>query len=260
MFDYHIHSTFSPDSTQSLDDICKVAIEKNITEIAITDHMDKKPGFKFDYSNYIDEIEKVRERFKGQVAIVNGVEIGVREDNINKLIDYTQNNKYDFIIASTHYVGNYHLSSQEFIAGKGVNQIYTEYLNNLLNIVRNFNDYSVLGHLDLIVRYVNTNGNSIEYEKYSDLIDEILNLVINNNKGIEINTSSYEYGFDFTMPNAKILKRYNELGGQIITIGSDAHQTKYIGNKFAETNEMLKQLGFKYICRFKDFKPIFEKI
>ena len=137
---------------------------------------------------------------------------------------------------------------------------YELYFTEMLKNINTIDKFCVYGHIDFISRYGIYKDNSLKYRDYSDLIDEVLKTLINKNKGIEINTSGYRYKLNQTYPQYDILKRYKELGGEIITIGSDAHTPDYVGDHFEVAYEMLVKSGFKYITRFKNLKPSFTAI
>ena len=120
-----------------------------------------------------------------------------------------------------------------------------------------YRDYSILGHLDHIQRY---NETIHPFEKSWEIITKILKKVIEDNKGIEVNTSSFRYGLKELTPERNILKLYYELGGKIITIGSDAHKTEDVGTYIPYIQEELKKIGFTHICTFEKMKPVFHKL
>ena len=134
------------------------------------------------------------------------------------------------------------------------------YFETVLSNVTNYNNFNVYGHIDFITRYGGPNYRGLNFKENEDLIQEILKTLISKNKGIEINTSGFRYKEDRTYPSFEVLKKYVELGGEIITIGSDAHIADYIGMDFDYAYDMLKSLGVKYICSFKNREPIFQKI
>ena len=97
-------------------------------------------------------------------------------------------------------------------------------------------------------------------EKIKSIITEILKTVIQDGKGIEINTSSHRYGLKDSTPSRDILKLYKELGGKIITIGSDSHKPEHLGAYIDEAKELLKEIGFDSFCTFEKMKPIFHQL
>ena len=121
-----------------------------------------------------------------------------------------------------------------------------------------YKSYSVLGHMDLIARY--DEAGIYPFEKIKLMAEKILKIVIAEGKGIEINTSSHRYGLQDTMPSADILKLYRDLGGKILTIGSDSHRPEQLGAYIEETKELLKDIGFQYFCTYEDMKPVFHRL
>ena len=128
----------------------------------------------------------------------------------------------------------------------------------MLNVVKRYQNYSVLGHMDLITRY-DKNG-IYPFEKAMPIISEILRIVIENGKGIELNTSYHRYGLEDSTPSVNILKRYRELGGDIITIGSDSHSPGQLGTYIEDARRLLKSLGFRYFCTYDKMQPIYHNL
>ncbi len=124
-----------------------------------------------------------------------------------------------------------------------------------MNIIKDYKNYSVLGHLDLITRY--DLQQPLPFETIKPVITEILKQVIADGKGIELNTSYVRYGLNDTTPGSDILKLYHDLGGEIITIGSDSHKKEHLGQHINEAKEILSDIGFKYYCTFDNMKPAF---
>jgi len=261
MFDYHIHTEFSPDSKINMDSLIETSIKTGIKEIAITDHIDFLPdGLSFDcyfdYKKYKEKIQDLISR-TNNLNIKIGVELGIQSHLIDKCKLYLKDKEFDFIIASVHVVEGYDLYKEEYYKGKSKEESYLRYFEEVYQCITRFDDFSVLGHLDIVRRYGQYDDKSIKYHHYSDIIDEIFKTLIYSGKGIEVNTSSSRYNLDITMPNPEFLKRYQELGGEIITIGSDAHSLEHLCFKFSEVIEILKNIGFKYITFFSNNKPEF---
>ena len=128
----------------------------------------------------------------------------------------------------------------------------------MLSVVREYKDYSVLGHMDLIARY--DEKGVYPFEKIKPIVEEILQVVIADGKGLEVNTSSYRYGLSDTTPSVEILKRYRELGGKIVTIGSDSHKPEHLGAYIEETKEMLRKAGYTQFCTYERMSPVFHDL
>ena len=119
-------------------------------------------------------------------------------------------------------------------------------------------DYiDVLGHLDYIVRFAKHPQDTYRPAEYGDLLDMILKYLIEHGKGLEVNTAGFKYGLSFAHPHPDILKRYRELGGEIITIGSDGHRPEHLAYDFHKVCEVLVSCGFKYYTEFRQRSPIF---
>ena len=135
-----------------------------------------------------------------------------------------------------------------------------EYFESVLTNVKTDVNFDVYGHLDYVVRYGPNKDAYYSYEKFADIIDEILRLLIGKGKGIELNTAGFKYGLAHAHPTEAILKRYRELGGEIITIGSDGHAKEQVAWDFHKVPDLLKTAGFDYYTVFKNRKPQFIKI
>ncbi len=265
--DYHMHSTFSADSEMTLDEICKTAINKGINEIAITDHhdidyQDNKIEFLLNKEKYLNKLEEYQKKYENQLIIKKGIEMGMQTHILKESNQYLADD-FDFIIASFHTAEKNDLYNGDFFKGYKRWEAYHKYLESILEVVKNFDNYSVLGHLDLVRRYDHFDGSPdlMDNKKASELITSILKEVIKNDKGIEVNTTGYYIG-DGTnpMPSIKTLKLYKKLGGEILTLGSDSHATEQLAYKFPETIKLLKKIGFKKLTTFKNMKPKFYKI
>lgn len=282
--DYHIHCKYSDDSEEDLEKIIETAINKEIGEICFTDHVDygikldkdvfekidenakkdwiKKIGridLNVDYPNYFKEIEELREKYKDKITIRQGLEFGMQVHTIKdfqKLFDKYKE-KFDFVILSCHQVNDKEFWTNEFQKGKSIDEYNAEYYEEIYRVMNRYSDYSILGHLDHIQRY---NETIYPFEKSREIIVKILKKVIEDNKGIEVNTSSFRYGLKELTPERDILKLYHELGGKIITIGSDAHKAENVGEHIPYIQEELKKIGFIDICTFDKMKPIFHKL
>ncbi len=286
--EYHIHCEFSDDSREPMENQIETAIAKGVQEICFTDHVDYgikrdwddpkgieyrggdgmsssadelDPIANVDYPKYFEKIARMQEVYKDKIVIKNGLEFGVQSitvDDFNKLYDRYQDT-LDFTLFSMHQVNNLEFWTQDFQKGKTQEQYNREYYEEILKTQKLFKHYSCLAHLDLIVRY--DNNGVYPFEKVEDLIAEILKQAIRDGKGIEINTSSWHYGLADTQPSCSILKLYKDLGGKIITIGSDAHNTKFVHDHYDDAIEILtNEIGIHEICTFDKMTPIFHKI
>ena len=285
--DYHLHTEFSDDSRERMENQIKRAIELKLDEICFTDHVDygiKKdwsegniqwrggdgvgtprnqmdPCANVNYPEYFSKIDRMRETFKGQITIRKGLEFGIQTitvDLFQKLYD-TYRNELDFVLLSMHQVNNLEFWTQDFQRGKTQKEYNEEHYREIYEVQKIFKDYSVLAHLDLIVRY-DKNG-IYPFEAVQDMIAEILRQAIKDGKGIELNTSSWKYRLSDTQPSRDVLRLYKDLGGRILTVGSDAHNANMLADHLDEGYRILKEeIGFTEICTFDHMKPVFHTL
>jgi len=265
MFDNHTHTTFSLDSTMQAEDAINSAKVLGLDGIAFTDHVDfDYPGyddaFNFDIFKYSEFVDKLIKDYSDTLTILKGIELGLQPHINHKNIEAAKKVDFDFIIGSVHIIDHMDPYTGDYYVGKTKKDSYTRYLQAIYDGTLSFKDYDVIGHIGYIRRYGDFNDRSMNYKDYSDVIDSILKTVLHDGKGIEVNTSGLRGILGCTMPDEGILTRYKELGGEIITIGSDAHNPNDVGANFNETIELLKKIGYKYTCHFVKRKPIFEKL
>ncbi len=264
--DFHTHTNYSPDSKTDMKKSILTAIEKNITDLAFTDHVDFDADidsgigdWDFDRNKYEEEIKFYQAKFEDQINLYHGLEIGVQPHLTDRNRDVVKMNQYDFVIASLHSVERRDLYHKKYFENHSDIDAIRIYFESYFESVKTFKDYSVLGHLDLYVRYKEELEN-VAFHKYSDHVEALLRMVIEDGKGIEINTGGYRYGLKYANPNRSFLELYKELKGEILTIGSDAHTPDFLGRKYDETVHLLKEIGFKYVSIFEQLKPKFIKL
>lgn len=257
--DYHLHTSFSNDSNYPMEDLVQHALRLNLEELCFTEHIDYDvPGCLLDYTAYIIEYNRLKMKYTGQISLKLGAEFGVQKHTLQTYtIDFNKYN-FDFIILSNHQVDNLQFWNGEFQKGKTQEAYNNAYYAAIYDVITQFKDYSVLGHLDMIKRY--DNYGIYPDEKLKDVLTKILTQVIADNKGIEVNTSYFAYGLPDLTPSTYILELYRDLGGTIITIGSDTHQAEQLGKKIPEVQTRLKQLGYKTFCTFEKMNPIYHEL
>jgi len=259
-FDYHVHSDFSSDSSMKMDECIECAIKMGISELCFTDHLDiDYPGeniFELDYKKYQNSLDDIKKRYGNRIKIKTGIEIGLQIHIVDKINTFLHNKEFDFIIGSIHAVNEKELHSGDFYKNKSKFQAYSEYFEYLHECIKKFNNFDVLGHMDIVKRYGDYKDIGLLYSDYREIIDSILKELISTNRGIEINTSGIRYSLGSPHPTIDILKAYKRLGGEIITVGSDSHKTSHLAAHFHNTYEMLRECDFKYITSYNKRKPI----
>lgn len=273
--DYHVHSEFSDDSVYPMEDVVKDAIAMGLDEICFTDHVDYgvkddwdsgveilyrhgEPIANVDYPKYEAKIRQVQKQYKDQITVKMGMEFGVQMHTIPQFEALFARYPFEFIILSIHQVEDKEFWTQDFQRGRTQKEYNERYYEEMLNVVKHYKNYSVLGHVDLITRY--DEAGLYPFEKIKPIIADIFKIVIADGKGIEFNTSYHRYGLKDTTPSVDILKLYKELGGEIITIGSDSHKPDHLGAYVGEAKETLKKLGFTRFCTYENMKPIFHEL
>lgn len=263
--DYHVHSEFSGDSKQDLREIFERAIELGLKEIAITDHLEydiegMTENWILDLDRYSKTILEFKDRYRDRLDIKLGVEVGIQPHTREYLEKKINEYPFDFVIASTHAIERIDLAWGELQKGRTKEEYQRYYFETVLDNVKKYNEFNVYGHIDFVTRYGGEKYRGLDYKVHSDIIDEILKTLISKGKGIEINTSGYRYKEDRFYPCKEIVRRYYELGGEILTVGSDSHVKEHLTMDFGVVYEFLKSIGVEYICGFEQRKPIFRKI
>ncbi len=273
MFDCHIHTGFSPDSSANLEGYINIAIENKLKGITITDHLDFKSNGKIERINeFLDKtklvnehlayLQRIKDKYKKDLDIFIGFEVDannlpIAREEAQKALNIKE---LDFNILSTHQVEDRPLYlGMEFFSDEKIDS-YNKYFESVLKSVKYFENFCVYGHLDYITRYSKFNDNNVHINEHKELIDEILKTIISKDSGIEVNTSGIRYGRDDFYPQKDIVKRYKELGGKIITVGSDSHINSTVGCDFEIAREYLKECGFNEATYFKNRQPIFYKL
>ncbi|HHX14238.1 MAG TPA: histidinol-phosphatase HisJ family protein [Clostridiales bacterium] len=264
MKDYHIHSHFSADSNAPMADMASAAESLGITEIAFTDHYDPDYAITgwpstLDFAANVREMEETAAAFRGRLSIRKGIEIGLQHGaTLDKCRAAARGQDYDFIIASFHCAEGMELSCGDFFRGRTANEAARAFYIYNLETLADYDDFDVIGHINGVDRY---SPQLPTHDAYWDLFEELLRLIIDKGRGIEINTSSFRYKMgDHTTPTTDMLKLYRSLGGEIVTVGSDAHLPHSVGDHIDWGYDKLRELGFKYYTSFEQRKPIFHKL
>ena len=264
--DYHMHTHHSGDSTAPMEDMIKSSIDKGLTDICFTEHVDfdypecyegvGKDTFTIDTDAYRNEVFKYREAYRNKIHMGFGVEIGMQEYLAKENSAYIKENNFDFIIASQHLVSRIDPFYQSFWESDTAENLYKKYFDQVYDNINLFDDFDVLGHLDYLTRYAPKEDTTYSYERFSYKIDRILIYLIEHGKGLDFNSKVFG-GERVLPPNPcpEVLKRYKQLGGKIITIGSDAHSPLKVAAGFDRMREIALECGFTEYYTFKNRIP-----
>lgn len=260
--DSHIHTEFSGDSSTP----ARVQIERclalGMRELCITDHHDYDSGqtkeeFLLDFDTCLPLLRQLRSEYKNQIRVCIGVELGLQlhiRDYLETLADSLD---VDYIIGSSHFIDRMDPYFPEFFEGRSEQEAYRRYFEVTLKRIEAINCFDSLGHLDYIVRYGPAANRNYSYKAYQDYIDPILKTLIQKGKALECNTAGFRYGLGHPNPSEDVLRRYRQLGGELVTLGSDGHSPEAIGYGFDMARDILSDCGFRYIAVYHQRKPSF---
>lgn len=265
--DMHVHSCFSSDSKENPESIIETAIKKGFSYVYFTDHHDtdfpvskEDPdmNFQLDFPAYIECLTKLREQYSQKIQLRIGVEQGICPEVADKVTTIANQYDFDFIIGSSHLTSliNGDPYYPEYYEGMHYIDAYRKYFMSEVENVRLTSAFDVYGHLDYAIRYCPDKSFRYRFHDYQDIFEELFKLLIEKGKGIEINTAGIRK-IGFAHPHMDALRLYREMGGEIITIGSDAHTKEDIGFGFDVAEEMLKSCCFRYYTVFNGRQPEF---
>ncbi|MCK9305428.1 MAG: histidinol-phosphatase HisJ family protein [Bacteroidales bacterium] len=258
-FDTHTHSQFSPDSLMNMESAAALCLKKGLAGLVFTDHMDIDTptgveSFMFDPGAQQAEAERVSREYN--VELLKGIELGLQPGTVEKSRERLSPFTFDTVILSVHSVDGmdpYH--QPVFFEDKDHIRAYGRYLETILECITKYRDFDILGHYDYITRYAPYRERNLRYRDFPDLLDSILSYLATNGKALEINTNTYRAKYKgATAPDEGVFKRFRELKGEFVSIGSDAHSSDRICENFDLFGEFAKSCGFRYLTMFRGRK------
>lgn len=266
--DYHIHTLYSPDSQMEPDEAVRAAIGSGITDICFTEHMDL--GHHMEAFNHIPDFERIekvisqlRKKYSEcNINIGKGIEVGYISHTAKQTAKILTEQNFDYILLSTHCVDGIDYYLPEYKRNQDKFTAYKRYLKTVYDSVMDGNlaeHYDCVSHIGYIAKCNHYDDNSFPYQLFPQLVDRILCEIIKQEKGIEVNTSGINRA-GHVLPHPGIIRRYRELGGRIITIGSDAHNSQNVGIYIKDAINIISKSGFEEITLFKKREPSFIKI
>lgn len=261
MFDFHMHSTVSFDGHSAPEEMVKAAVAAGLREVCFTDHLDYELGADRSLLTFTPETysEAYDHLYAPELTIRKGVELGITPWNLQEVRHDLGLRHYDFVLGSIHFVDNIDPYFAPYWQGKTVPQAEMQYFEEILKCVQLHDDFDVLGHLTYISKTrEHPAPRLIPVEEYRDIVAAIMEELIRKDKGMEVNTSGVGRVGDF-LPGEQYLRLFKDLGGKIVTTGSDAHKADRVGQHIGRATEMLKDI-FGYVCTFADRQPVFHKL
>ena len=266
LFDSHTHSVNSPDGVHSLMYLAEQAEEKKLIGLAITDHVEclgfEEQGFRTRLVQSAVDTAKAKEAFRHRMTLAFGIELGVYPGMYETAEYILGLYPYDFVVGACHFSRQgKSLARTDYTAlsRDETHKLLSEYFEDMLELAR-WGKFDSLAHITYPTRWAMKWGLHLSVDPYREIIDEILRVLVNFQKALEVNTSGLRGPLEQTLPPKWVVERYKEMGGELITIGSDAHNSDYIGHGLSQAMEMLAGVGYKYFAFYRERKPIMLKI
>jgi histidinol-phosphatase (PHP family) len=235
--------------------MCKGAINNGAIGIAITDHCDID-GNDFDVDKQFNDVFDVQKEFEGQLLVLKGIELGQGIYKKDYSMEVLNNHNYDFVLGSIHNLENeedfYYLDYKHY----DIDKLLSEYFNAELELAK-WNKTDSLAHLTYPLRYIVVREHiNVDISKFYDIIDEIFKTLIYNDKALELNVSGLFMDMKDTLPNKSLIKRFHDMGGKYVTVGSDSHYRNKVCNGIENGYDILKECGYDNFTIFKNREPV----
>ncbi len=262
IIDLHTHTDSSQDGNHPASFMAQAALDAGMDCIAFTDHCEVDVFYSSGFDKRVErsyiEVGKTQKEFEGRLDVLRGIELA--EANYDKELSekILAGKDYDVIIGSLHNLrGRDDFYDFPNFDGMDITALMNEYYDELLDLLQ-WGNFDVLAHITYPFRYVYNHCGYVEdINKYSKKVDEILKLCAEKDKALEINMGGLKYPINLPSPNVDTIKRYKELGGRLVSVGSDSHYAERVGFGIPRAYEIAREAGFDFVARFKNRK-IFE--
>lgn len=263
LYDQHLHSKHSFDSRAEPADSVRRAVELGLAGLSFTEHYDTHPderdGCIYDHVAYTNTIERLRDDFGETLRIGKGVEVDYQADQMPGVVDFLDRGDFDIVLLSVHWSKGLPVHSAAAWEGRDPSTVTRRYLESVLGAVGHCERlhrgrtpvFNVLGHLDFCKRYSRRFAGGVHVEEHMDLIDEILRGCLTADLIPEVNTSTLRNGMPEPMPGPAVVRRYAELGGTMMSLGSDAHRSSQVAADFPRALDILRGAGIGQLAVFR---------
>ena len=278
LIDCHTHTQFSMDSEADIDSCIRKAIDIGLTAYAITDHCECNAwypehhysvtdnidyfNYEQDFNNSLNAITVRKEKYRN-FNLICGIEMGQATQDTEIAKKISSDERIDFIIGSMHQIRgekDFYYIDYENMSMDSIYNLLERYFTEIYELCK-MNCFDVIGHLTYCLRYMKCRNNiNPDISRFDDIIAESFRLLAYNGKGIEINTSGIRQGCGNAFPSEKYVRLFRDMGGEIISVGSDAHTVEDIGKDISSAIYTAKAVGFTHLCYFKKHKPYFINI
>lgn len=277
--DCHTHTQFSVDSEADIRAMIERAIALDLAAYAITDHCECSTWYPkehytetecFDHFHYAADFERslqavtaLKEEYGQKINLICGTELGQATHDMEAAEKAVSDERLDFTIGSLHQLRGekdfYYIDYQEMTEDE-ILSLLNRYFHEIYELCK-WGKFDVLGHLTYSMRYMKRRfGIEPDISCFDEIIAESFRELIAKDKGIEINTSGLRQGFGDCFPSLKYVKLFHDLGGRLVTVGSDAHNVEDLGKNIADGFAIARAAGFDRVCYFKKHKAYFVEI
>lgn len=263
LFDSHVHSDRSHDGSSTAEELCAWALDHGVMGVCVTDHFECDiPDQQADIEKTLREVTRLQERNKGRIRLTRGIELAqghLLPETASAILDKTE---FDFVLGSVHCatpgidIGYINFNDPAV----KVSEVLESYFQSSYRMAK-WGRFDAMAHFGYPERYIwGKYRIPVNFLPYEEVIQETLRLLVQNGKGLEVNTSGYRQGLGKTIPVLGILKRYFQLGGRTVTLGSDAHRAEDIAADFDVAMDILTGIGFQYFAFYREHQPVMLKL
>ncbi|MCQ2491078.1 MAG: histidinol-phosphatase HisJ family protein [Ruminococcus sp.] len=281
LMDCHTHTQFSVDSEADINACAERAATLGLTAYAITDHCEcdawypaehyseeesrfhESADYAAAFEASVAAVTALKEKYSGRMNLLCGTELGQILFDVDAAKAVNSDKRLDFIIGSVHRIHgekDFYFIDYTQLDTDGIYSLLERYFKEVYELC-NTGLFDVIGHITYSLRYMKQrHGICPDISRFDDIIAESFRSLAHSGRGIEINTSGLRQGFGATFPDLKYVNMFRELGGEIITIGSDSHTAEDIGADVSAGAELAEAAGFRYLTYFKNRKANFVRI
>lgn len=277
--DCHTHTSFSVDSEADIVEMIERACSLGLAAYAVTDHAECNrwysaehytddpvyPYYEFGkaFEESVSAVSSLKEKYSGSLNLICGIEMGQATHNFEVAEKIVSDSRLDFVIGSMHQLPrteDFAFLDYDAMSSDEIYALAERYFTEIHKLCT-WGKFDVLGHLTYLLRYIKCRGGiDLELKRFDDIIAESLRLLAHNGKGLEINTSGYRQGYGDSFPDIKYVRLFHDLGGELVSVGSDAHTVEDLGSGIEKGAQTAYDAGFRRLCHFKARKAYFTEL
>jgi len=263
LFDSHVHSCHSHDGQPTLEEICARALDRGVMGICVTEHYEcDVPSLQGGVRETLRELPPLQEKYRGRIRLTRGIELAQGHLCPEAAGAILGQEEFDFVLGSVHNVSpGLDIACINFNdPAVLVSDVLERYFQSCYDMAK-WGRFDAIAHFGYPERYIwGKYRIPVDFSPYDDIIEATLKLLVESGKGLEVNTSGYRQGLGKTIPILRIIKRYYQLGGRIVTLGSDAHQAEDLAADFDVAMDILVSVGFQYFAFYREHQPVMLKL